>query len=74
MILYEYKCPNHGIFEGWATVVTRDVPQKCNICNTASERVASTPSVKLPGWCDTFPSASMKWENRHIKEGSKNNP
>ena len=69
--LYNYICEIHGTFEAWSEPEERKNFKECPECNAVSNYVISTPTIKLPGWCDTFPSASLKWEERHIKAGQQ---
>lgn len=69
--IYEYLCEVHGMFEFWSEPDFRYNPKECPKCSTKSTFQVSSPTVKLPGWCDTFPSASLKWEALHRRECSK---
>ena len=65
--LYTYNCPSHGLRDMWADPEDREIAQLCSLCGLESTYQISAPAVILPGWCNTFPSASLKWEERHIK-------
>lgn len=69
--IYEYYCTRHGKFESWSEPEQRYEFKPCPKCNEPATFAVSAATVKLPGWCDTFPSASLKWEERHIRESMK---
>lgn len=39
MPLYDYKCPEHGIFHELATINEHDKPQTCPTCGSLSARI-----------------------------------
>jgi hypothetical protein len=45
--VYEWKCPEHGIFEGYRSMDNCTAPEPCPICETGSSRVISLPAVKI---------------------------
>jgi putative FmdB family regulatory protein len=43
--LYEYRCAEHGKFDGWARMDERHEPQACPCCGTPSAYTISAPRV-----------------------------
>ncbi|MDF1763242.1 MAG: zinc ribbon domain-containing protein [Oleibacter sp.] len=43
MPLYDYKCPDHGVFQELATMADHDKPSFCPQCKTMSARVILIP-------------------------------
>ncbi|GGO89272.1 hypothetical protein GCM10011348_46630 [Marinobacterium nitratireducens] len=58
MPLYEYKCPEHGVFQELATMADHDKPCDCPQCGTTSARVITLPPQLL----------AMLKENREAME------
>ncbi len=47
MPLYDYKCPDHGVFQELATMDDHDKPCACPQCGTQSGRVITLPPQLL---------------------------
>lgn len=45
MPIYEYLCPTHGRFEGWATIADRHQSQACSKCAVPAPFAISAPRV-----------------------------
>ncbi|PHS63070.1 MAG: formamidase [Thalassobium sp.] len=43
MPLYDYKCPQHGVFQELATMEKHDQPTACPQCQTLSARIIMLP-------------------------------
>lgn len=43
MPLYEYKCPEHGVFQELASMDDHDKPQHCPQCQAMSARIVVLP-------------------------------
>lgn len=43
MPLYDYKCPDHGVFQELAPMQEHDKPRPCPQCHTTSARVIVLP-------------------------------
>ncbi|MGY8690575.1 MAG: zinc ribbon domain-containing protein [Verrucomicrobiales bacterium] len=46
MPLYEYQCTNHGLFEDFVSLESRNEAVPCPDCGTLSSRVVSTPRLR----------------------------
>ena len=71
MILYNYECPYHGVFDAWSIMIERDTPKLCPKCSSRGSRKVTAPLFKLPGHDTSWPTAADKWEKWHIKEAKK---
>lgn len=69
MILYEFSCDEHGRFEAFSTLRCRDDGSSCPKCGSVSKRVQTPTRFKLEGVSGHFPTASMQWDERHIRAG-----
>lgn len=47
MPLYDYKCPEHGVFSELATMAEHDKPCACPTCGTQAPRVVVLPPQML---------------------------
>ena len=47
-ILYEYKCDEHGRFDGWNTLEKCSEPKPCPVCNESSPRAFSLVNHTWP--------------------------
>ena len=70
-MIYEYQCPEHGIFEAITKIEDRDNPCPCPKCGTLSDRIMSATRFKLEGISGDFPTAADKWADMHGKEAKR---
>lgn len=68
MILFEYKCHEHGLFESLSTISDRDNPRPCPECGDSAPRVQSAPRFKLDPISGDFPTAYDAWTNMRDKQ------
>ena len=67
MILYDFKCPNGHVFEGFANI--HDKTHVCERCGEVADKLISMPTIKLEGWSGHFPTAADRWTRIHEKAG-----
>lgn len=60
MRVFDYICSNGHTHEVFVNDINQ--PVQCSTCGATTERLISTPTVKLPGWDSSFPGAQLKWE------------
>ena len=46
-MIYEFRCPLHGVFEARRTIETCTHPEPCSVCNILSKRIISIPAVSI---------------------------
>ncbi len=46
-MIYEFRCPNCGVFEAYRTMDTCTAPEPCPKCKTMSERIISLLAVSI---------------------------
>jgi len=46
-VIYEFRCPEHGIFEAYRTISNCSDPEPCPECMTLSGRIISLPAVNI---------------------------
>jgi putative FmdB family regulatory protein len=49
MPLYEFRCPECGIFDEWRSIADRSNPARCPSCQQAANRILSVPGIQLNG-------------------------
>jgi putative FmdB family regulatory protein len=49
MPLYEFRCPECGIFDQWRSMADRSKPAPCPTCQISAQRIISIPNVSLNG-------------------------
>lgn len=62
MRVFDYVCENGHVQEAFVTDINQHV--LCSTCGATTERLISTPVVKLPGWDSSFPGAHQKWDRK----------
>lgn len=45
--IYEFRCPEHGVFEDYRPMVVCTIPSLCPKCQSMSERIISKPTIKI---------------------------
>ena len=71
MFLYDFKCPEHGLFEAFSTLTSRDKEKPCPVCERATRRVQTPIRFKLEGLSGHFPTAADKWASVHEREAKR---
>lgn len=61
-IMLEFRCPEHGVFEKLTHRV--DTRHPCPTCGEDSNRIISTPRIRLDGTDPGFPDAYDAWEKK----------
>lgn len=61
MPLYEYKCPAHGVFDGYTSMAKCSSPQPCPTCRVQSARTFHTPPRVFGDFEGYVSPASGKW-------------
>jgi len=46
-VIYEFRCPNCGVFESYRAMEACTIPALCPECDTLSERIISLPAVHI---------------------------
>ena len=47
MMMYEYECRIHGVFEAMVEQENRGIPRPCSDCGAESPNVVSAPNIDL---------------------------
>ena len=61
-IILEFRCPEHDVFEKLTDSVIQH--EACPKCGSASNRIISTPRIRLDGTDPGFPDAYDAWEKK----------
>lgn len=62
MILFDYECSEHGVFEAWGSVGQK---APCPRCGKRCRALPARPGIKLEGMSGDFPRAARMWADRH---------
>jgi putative FmdB family regulatory protein len=57
-VLYEFRCPEHGVFEQVRPMSECSLPENCPTCETVSQRVISLPNIKIVQGAKRLPLGS----------------
>ncbi len=49
MPLYEFRCPDCGVFDEWRTMSESNTPAHCPNCQAAAKRIFSNVGIQLNG-------------------------
>jgi putative FmdB family regulatory protein len=49
MPLYEFRCPDCGIFDEWRSTIDRHNPATCGQCQQPAPKIISVPNIQLNG-------------------------
>ena len=49
MPLYEFRCPDCGIFDEWRSMTDRAHPATCPNCQQSATKILSIPGIQLNG-------------------------
>ena len=71
MFLYDFNCPEHGLFEAFSTLTSRNDTKPCPVCEKATQRVQTPIRFKLEGVSGHFPTAADKWAYVHEREAKR---
>lgn len=71
MILYDFRCEEHGIFERLAPSGAKVA--ECTECGKLGQRVVTAPKFRLDGTDPAFPTAWDKWGRDHERSAAKSN-
>ncbi|QKD84634.1 zinc ribbon domain-containing protein [Thermoleptolyngbya sichuanensis A183] len=45
MPLYEFRCPECGVFDQWRSLDERNLPAECPTCQQPAQRIFSPPAI-----------------------------
>ena len=62
MMLFDYECPAHGLFEAWGNA---GEPSQCPKCSLSCGPCVGSKGIKLNGIKLGFPRANRLWTERH---------
>src|SRR3990167_4495881 len=46
-MIYEFKCPKHGVFEQVRPMAACSIPAICPVCESPAQRIFSSPAIKF---------------------------
>ena len=62
MILFDYSCIDHGMFEAWGSA---GASAPCPTCSRKCKPIPGGGHFSLEGISGHFPTAAEKWARRH---------
>ena len=71
MILYEFKCEDHGNFDKFAKLGVKEAA--CPECGATCGKVITPPRFILDGTDPAYPTAWDRWAKDHERSAARDN-